>query len=469
MHRTAPLFSRQRAGHSVLAALFLLSLGALGCEPDAPDEVVPEANTPKLAEVASVDVKESEVDAEKPGAGREVQFPSKKREVKAEVAPTNAPTWMWAVNKDLEGITQREAFGILPGSEQLVRCRFTGGIRSDHVSIGCASTALQGVNHKPEDFSSMWSNRFDGQFVNEAALVIDGEHLYVVNHSMIATGATAMKFDLRSGKQLWKVDLEGVGPVGHSKYRNEVQVRIERGLGGEYLTVFGRESSGRYIERLSLKDGKQLSNHKLTSRYPEISPPVASLSSYNAKSDSHRAYGTHGGTDVSYVVAERGDRAMLTKQSTSGKDIWSTSVKGYTVDQITDIREYGDRVLLMVAGKDSVHLETHVIQGHESGAVTLTASHDFDGQGQWFWQQRGENIALYFGVPAVELESLEVGDAIPLEEKLSYDVFELDKNNRLVSHVRVTNDAEANAILHAPGARWGARFKVSRTIATPLD
>lgn len=46
-----------------------------------------------------------------------------------------------------------------------------------------------------------------------------------------ATKHTVPNWNLRSKKQLWKMNLKGVGQVGHSKYRNRINLRAGPGPG----------------------------------------------------------------------------------------------------------------------------------------------------------------------------------------------------------------------------------------------
>ncbi|MEC9441671.1 MAG: hypothetical protein VYE40_11255 [Myxococcota bacterium] len=456
------------------ARLFVLSslcaLTVFACDATEPDEVVPVANTPEVAassleEEATAKEGAEATEEAMPGAGREVAFPSKK-----EAAPRGkrrAPTWQWALDKSgREGITQREAFGVLPGSETRVRCMFLGELNSDHVSVTCDAVALAKTSPKPEDYSAMWAKQLDGQFVDQAALVIDREHLYMVHHSMISSGATAMAFDIRSGKQLWKVNLEGLGPVSHSKYRNEVQVRIERGLGGEHLVVFGRESSGRYIERRDLSSGALASNDVVESRYPEIPELLASMPLLDKKSGKLRAYGTHGGSDISYTLTEdaRG-KAILTKHATDDSVVWSKRVPGYAFDEISSFREHGNRVFMLIPGKENAAVQS---LSAEDGALLGSAyisSDDLGKEGAWLWQRRDNNLVLHHGVPTSNVRELTPGARIEMSERFPHETFEFGLENELVAHIRVMNEEEHQAVLMAPGARWGAaRVKVTNTL-----
>jgi|GEM_PF-4377707 len=456
----------QRASTRLLAVSFLLALTSLACDTQDAEEVVPVANTPEvssasLTEESSEDKSE---DGAEPGAGREVKFPTKK----ASPEPVKkVPTWHWALDATgREGITQHEAYAVLPGSESRVGCRFRGELNSDHVSVSCGVAKIYTRRGEREAPSPMWSKRLDGQFVDQAALVIHKEHLYVVHHSLIATGAMAMAFDIRTGKELWKKALEGVGRVSHSKYRNEVQVRIAQGLTGSHLVVYGRESSGRYIETLDLSSGRQLSNHKLESRYPELPEASATLPLLDKKSGKLRVYGTDGGTDISYTLTE-GDRgrAILAKHATDGSTVWSMPLAGLAFDKISSFREHGNRVFLLIPGKESVLVKSVSAEnGLPLGAAQITP--ELHGEKYtWLWQRRDNNLVLHHGVPATDVAALEPGAKIEMDKKFSHEVFEIGLKNELVGHIRSMQEEEQQAVLTSPGARWGARVKVTNTIS----
>jgi len=91
-----------------------------------------------------------------------------------------------------------------------------------------------------------------------AAIELDGDTLYVLRFHPIATGATAYAYRAEDGTELWRQGLWGCGPVSHSKYRNEVQIRVE----GDALVVTGRESSCSYVEVLDRASGAAL-GHRL--------------------------------------------------------------------------------------------------------------------------------------------------------------------------------------------------------------
>jgi hypothetical protein len=83
--------------------------------------------------------------------------------------------------------------------------------------------------------------------------------LYHTEFSPNSTGCSVVAFDLIAKKQLWKTSLKGVGDVDHSKYFNAVRLEV---LDDDTLRVFGKESSGRYVEIVSRGTGKTV-GHKV--------------------------------------------------------------------------------------------------------------------------------------------------------------------------------------------------------------
>ena len=87
--------------------------------------------------------------------------------------------------------------------------------------------------------------------------------LYIAEHHAIATGCRVDAVDLDTGKRLWSTQLEGIGPTGHSEYRNQVNIELD----GNGVVVFGNESHGCYVEVLNVRTGTQVAHRKLPSEY----------------------------------------------------------------------------------------------------------------------------------------------------------------------------------------------------------
>jgi hypothetical protein len=82
--------------------------------------------------------------------------------------------------------------------------------------------------------------------------------LYIAEYSPIASGCEVVALDLKTGKQLWRSRLHGIGPTSHSKYLNLVNIETD----GEIVIVTGNEAAGRYVEHLDLESGKTLANQR---------------------------------------------------------------------------------------------------------------------------------------------------------------------------------------------------------------
>ncbi len=100
-----------------------------------------------------------------------------------------------------------------------------------------------------------WSTRLSRGSDRAAAMLDDGS-LYVAHFHAIATGANVARIDVTDGSVVWDHPLFGAGPIGHSKYANDVQIDIV----GDRLHVFGWESGGAYTEVVSLSTGAQLAH-----------------------------------------------------------------------------------------------------------------------------------------------------------------------------------------------------------------
>jgi len=85
--------------------------------------------------------------------------------------------------------------------------------------------------------------------------------LYVAEYSPVRTGCEVVAVDLKSGKELWRTKLQGIGPITDSKYENLVNIETD----GEVIIVAGNEASGRYVEHLDIKTGKFLGNKQFES------------------------------------------------------------------------------------------------------------------------------------------------------------------------------------------------------------
>jgi hypothetical protein len=98
-----------------------------------------------------------------------------------------------------------------------------------------------------------WETRTTSPFAHRNGV------LYSTDVHPRVAGCSVTALDLRTNRRLWSTDLKGVGLVDHTKYRNEVRMEV---LDGDTLRVFGKESSGRYVEIVDRHSGKTV-GHKV--------------------------------------------------------------------------------------------------------------------------------------------------------------------------------------------------------------
>ncbi|MEM6989004.1 MAG: hypothetical protein AAF721_00860 [Myxococcota bacterium] len=104
--------------------------------------------------------------------------------------------------------------------------------------------------------ATRWSTAVGRNASDHGAAVIAGDSVYVAHFHAIATGASVAKLSLVDGSVAWDRPLFGAGPIGHSKYANNVQVEVV----GDHLHIFGRESGGAYTEVVDLATGEQIAH-----------------------------------------------------------------------------------------------------------------------------------------------------------------------------------------------------------------
>jgi hypothetical protein len=112
--------------------------------------------------------------------------------------------------------------------------------------------------------SAGWGIDLAEQFVPGGALAISGTTVLVARYCAISTGTTIDAYDLTTGAPLWHTQLYGVGPVGHSKYFNDVELRVAATGKAAHLIVSGFEAYGKYVEVLDIGSGAILGNRKVT-------------------------------------------------------------------------------------------------------------------------------------------------------------------------------------------------------------
>jgi hypothetical protein len=92
----------------------------------------------------------------------------------------------------------------------------------------------------------------------ETVFVVGDKAVYYAEFHPHSTGCEVVAVDLKTGKQLWRHDLKGLGPIAHSKYRNQVVLEIDELT----VRVLGKESAGRYLEYVDRDSGRTV-GHKV--------------------------------------------------------------------------------------------------------------------------------------------------------------------------------------------------------------
>lgn len=94
--------------------------------------------------------------------------------------------------------------------------------------------------------------------IYSASLLISNGTLFIGLFCRTATGNRIVALDLSSRQIIWEKPVRGLGSIGHSRYSNQVQLRIIE----DQLVVFGWESAGKYIEIIDPKNGNIISTKK---------------------------------------------------------------------------------------------------------------------------------------------------------------------------------------------------------------
>src|SRR5262245_44370481 len=101
-----------------------------------------------------------------------------------------------------------------------------------------------------------------GHYATAFVVSRDDSLLYYADYHPSSSGCRLVAVDLCTGKVRWKSDLEGLGPIDHSKYRNKVTLDL---LEDGVLCVRGNESAGNYVEFVDGRTGKTV-GHKVFER-----------------------------------------------------------------------------------------------------------------------------------------------------------------------------------------------------------
>ena len=118
--------------------------------------------------------------------------------------------------------------------------------KSDRVVISCQTgkDKTWGVQQK--------------RFVPGGALAINDQLVVVATFCAISSGATLDAYARTTGELQWHQRLYGLGPVAHSKYRNDVSIRFVNNS----VAVSGAESAGNYVEVVDAATGRLVGNRR---------------------------------------------------------------------------------------------------------------------------------------------------------------------------------------------------------------
>ena len=176
------------------------------------------------------------------------------------------PPWRWDVIQDStkltpDGAWSSRSFGVWFSLPEAASPAAHAALESDDHGI-----KLIARKDSTED-EVLWTVPLSGRAAVGAPSE-DRRALFVVHHSPIASGAWLAKVDAVKGALVWDVDLEGLGPVEHSKYRNQTQVEVD----GDQVLVYGLEVEGRYLEIRDARTGEQVGHHIVEALADDPSP-----------------------------------------------------------------------------------------------------------------------------------------------------------------------------------------------------
>lgn len=223
-------------------ALVLSLMFSWGCEGSGQEEArgssaQATANAPVLEAVEAADEREA---PDVPGASRVPRF-------SASSSKTLHWSWRYDVRYPEQGEAQDRVRLASRLDGEVSRCGFSNKFHR----VACDGSPGWSVELEPEPF------------VGAGAMSAYEGVLYVAHHDAISSGARLSAYELLTGEALWSTPLEALGDVEHSKYRNEVQIAIDQSAG--VVILYGKESSGGYIETRHMEDGSLASHDTLSS------------------------------------------------------------------------------------------------------------------------------------------------------------------------------------------------------------
>ena len=228
----------------VFICMFICLIGLMfsACDSQGGDQ----ATSPKpLATAPLIDAVEAAYQADAGMAVGAAQAPSFVRS--HEKLPEPTMVWRWLFDSDFEQQGRVRSQVLYHHEQEDILCKFL----PKYQGVLCKP---QGLKNNPALATIPWEHIFEDEpFVGTGDMALQGDTLYVVHHSSIASGAQLSAFDVHRGKLLWSERLKALGEVEHSKYRNETQLVVDEDA--KVVTVFGKEAAGSYVEQRSMESG----------------------------------------------------------------------------------------------------------------------------------------------------------------------------------------------------------------------
>lgn len=298
--------------------------------------------------------------------------------------------WRWTLDQGTRALTQSASSWMAPSEQDPLAgygCHLAAAQGDSVAKISCMRGIYTGEGTQLVEFEA-------SAVADTAALIGHKDVLYVVEHSGMASGASAAAYDLKAKTRLWHVPLKGLGPVSHSKYLNEVQVEYDE-LTGE-LVVFGKESQGAYVERRGARDGalKRLTHYAAAEVSLSQLPATADM--MRPSTQQLQVSGSAGGADASYTLSA-GEQVTLRRES-MGSGSWERQLSLAAGSR--SVHERGLHVVVLSAQREQVTAQVLDTQtGQEVSKRTymlesLVPSDSLQCEREWQLHRQGQQHLL---------------------------------------------------------------------------
>jgi hypothetical protein len=148
---------------------------------------------------------------------------------------------------DLQAMAEATAWRFDPHEATIAACIDRIGVGAYRVRLAesAAGSAPRCIAYAPGGDRFSWLGGTDG-----VARIV-GDRIYVALPNTGTQGAVVFAVDLRTTTLLWTRPLSCLPEVSHSKYANQLNLEADE----RAVTIFGRESSGRYVAILDAASG----------------------------------------------------------------------------------------------------------------------------------------------------------------------------------------------------------------------